>query len=802
MPQQGEPERRPIPDDLTRGSRELLQATDKRSAAIVAVSLAEGARLLKRPDRPSSENISRIGSGERRERARVVTMAWGDRYIDDLVEITIPALLAPGNLPAFAEQFDCEFVIVTETRLFDRLARSPAIAALLNFADLRLVPIDDLLSPWYGITLTYALVRGFADLGAAMTETHLIFLNADFIVADGSYRKLAEIIKRGERLVVSPSYCMNLEHTIDALRRRRDPASWALSLPRRELANIIIANRHNTIRAKTVNQQMFRIHRYDQFYWYVDENTLLARQMPIAVVYMRPERVLTEMPTFWDYGVISEYCPTIKPWVFADSDDFLMGELRSEGTFREFLHLGWPTVSEIAVDLSSFTTQDHRDYGRHTLVLHSDELPSDIDEAKGELAKFVDSVYARLKPAVGYRDHPFWAPQFPLFFARHQETLRQRQANEAAKATLLREDPRVAARQQQIEELYSEIRVVEEKIRFAQLQLAEKRRPAEARLFRIEQEYHDRRAAAEREIESAFTEEETGLQNLYDRLSSLDTATAGLERRQRCTVRRLCIGAATDADKPLNSPATAPTASPDSGGRRIAGNASVTFLAWCASLYGKAFGRLPRTTRWHPYHTMLRPVRAAVASTAHAAEVLVVSSGGIFASLIASDLDGRKSMVAPGMLDSEVYQQSVRNRPGFGLCICDLAADDLMQFRRLLDRIRPLLSKRSRIVVFHQNRAGRALDDWTPEFARHLFPIVGRSQIAFAGSYPGALSTRWFAKSLERHNVSRPSSVIALGATLAICAPLARLASLIEERRRPYRMPSRCTSMTIVIDLP
>ena len=61
------------------------------------------------------------------------------------------------------------------------------------------------LSPWYGITLTYALVCGFADLGPAMTDTHLIFLNADFIVADGSYRKLAEVIKTAERLVVSPA---------------------------------------------------------------------------------------------------------------------------------------------------------------------------------------------------------------------------------------------------------------------------------------------------------------------------------------------------------------------------------------------------------------------------------------------------------------------------------------------------------------------------------------------------------------------------------------------------------------------
>jgi hypothetical protein len=772
---------------------------------IVEDCLADGARLLRQRHRSAecTEDIGRVAPDARREPARVITMAWGDRYIDDLVEITIPALLAPGNLPSFAEEFDCEFVIVTETRLFDRLARSAAIAALLNFVGVRLVPIDDLLSPWYGITLTYALVRGFADLGAAMTQTHLIFLNADFIVADGSYRKLAEIIKRGERLVVSPSYCMNLEDTIDGLRRRRDPVSGALSLPPRELAGIVIANRHNTIRAKTVNQQMFRIHRYDQFYWYVDEMTLLGRQMPIAVVYMRPERVLTEMPTFWDYGVISEYCPTVKPWVFADSDDFLMGELRSEGTFRELLHLGWPSVAEIAADLSSFTTQDHRDYGHHTLVLHAGELPCGIDAATGELAKFVDSVYARLKPAISYRDHPFWAPQFPLFLARHQGALRQRQAGEAAKARLLREDPREAAGQQQIEELRREILAMEQKIRLAQHQLAVQRRPAETRLSQIEEEYRHRRAAVEREIQSAVAGEEgTALRKLHDRLRSLETATAGLEHRQDCAVRRLCVGAATDADKPLNSPATAPSDRTDSGGRHIASKASAIFLTWSARLYGKALGRLPRTTRWHPYHTMLRPVMAAVASAADAREVLVVSSGGMFASLIIRDLDGRKLMVAPGMLDSEFYQQSFRDRPGFDLCLCDLAMDDLVQFRSLFERIRPLLGERSRIIVFHQNRAGRALDDRTHEFARRLFPLVGRSRIAFAGSHPGALSMRWFARSLERHNVSRPSSVVMLAATLAICAPLARLASRIEEARQPRRMPSRCTSMTIDIELP
>ena len=732
-------------------------------------------------------------------------MAWGERYIDDLLEITIPALLAPGNLPAFAERFDCLFVIVTETRLFDRVARSTAIAGLLDFADLRLVPIDDLLSPWYGITLTYALVRGFADLGAAMTDTHLVFLNADFIVADGSYRKLAEAIGRGERLVVAPSYCMDLEATVDALRRRRDPASGALTLPHRELASIIIAHRHNTIRAKTVNQQLFRIHRYDQFYWAVDEQTLIGRQMPIAVVYMRPLRALTELPTFWDYGVISEYCPTVKPCVLGDSDDFLMAELRTEGTFRELLHLGRPSVEEIAADLSSFTTKDHHDYGRHTLVLHAGDLPDETAAATAELARYVDSVFARLGPPISYRDHPFWAPQFPLFIARQREAYRRRQQAEAARIALLRQDAGAAGRERRIADVRAEIVVLDDKMRGRQRQAAQQRRSAQQALSRLDEEHRRRRLAIEQDIRTIALAEEPGLGALRSRLEALETEAADLERQQQDAAGRLLDGAIAEGGADVCSESTS-----DAKRMRDASplawlaprQMSARFLAWCAERYRRTFGRLPRTTPWHPYHTMLRPVMRALASAAGATEILVVSSGGPLTAALASDLTGRKLTITPAMLNSRYYLDSLSGRPRFDLCVCDLAVEDLINFRKFLDDLRPLLSRPCRIVVFHYNPTGRSLDDWTYEFTRGLFPLVGRSQVAFAGSFAGELSLRWFTRSLERHHPSRPTAIIALAAGLLISAPLARLAAWVEERRSPLRMPGKCTSMTIEIDLP
>jgi len=350
-----------------------------------------------------------------KENARVITVVWGEHYVDHLLRFAIPALLAPGNLPVLVEHFNTELVIVTETRLFHRISRAPVTARVLQHCDMRLHPIDDLIATHYGITLTYALVRGFADLGDAMAETHLVFFNSDFIVADGSYRKLINLIKRGERLVAAPSYCMVYEDATKALRRYYEDIKCSMTVSPRDLAAIIIAHRHNTVRAKTLNQRLLRHHRYDQFYWYVDEHTMLARMLPIAIVYMRPEKTLTELDTFWDYGAISDYCPTTKPCVISDSDEFLMGEFREALALKDLFSLGFPTEDEIVEDLSSFTTQYHRDHSEYTLVLHSQELPNYFELEKRKFDEAADAILSRLGPPVNAKNHKFWAESFPRF---------------------------------------------------------------------------------------------------------------------------------------------------------------------------------------------------------------------------------------------------------------------------------------------------------------------------------------------------------------------------------------------------
>src|SRR5262245_33731868 len=209
---------------------------------------------------------------------RIITYAWGERYVDTLLTLTLPALLAPGNLPYVASEVPCELVILTERRFFPKFNRHPAIARVRNICPVRFMRLDDLIvsKDKYGMTLTYALHRAFSDLGSAMTERWQIFLNADFILADGSLRNVIRHLSRGERIVASPSYCTIAEEVIPELRKRVDATTSILSVPPRELARLVLQHRHLVIHGKTVNQLSFHMRYVDQFYWSVDDGTLLG----------------------------------------------------------------------------------------------------------------------------------------------------------------------------------------------------------------------------------------------------------------------------------------------------------------------------------------------------------------------------------------------------------------------------------------------------------------------------------------------------------------------------------------------
>jgi hypothetical protein len=344
------------------------------------------------------------------ETARLIIPVWGEAYVAEVLSITLPAALAPGNLPALSGMFDVELVIVTESRLFDLVRGSRCFQAAEKVCNTRLVPLDDLLTGVftdYGMVLTYALFRGFADLGARMTETYLLLLNADFVISDGSLRHVGKLMQQGKRVIHAPSFRVIAEDVDPQLHALLDRESCTLRLPPRQLAKLALANKHPTVTARTINQRIFHQEWMDQYYWYVDDDTLIGYQSPMALVAVRPERVVNEPCGFWDYSFLPEAAPAAEPHFIGDSDDFFMIEPQAHITGQEMIRIGWTSFDELARTESLRATKEHRRSSQQLITIHAADLPPTIEGVIAESRAFMAELYRRLSSApASYRHHP------------------------------------------------------------------------------------------------------------------------------------------------------------------------------------------------------------------------------------------------------------------------------------------------------------------------------------------------------------------------------------------------------------
>jgi FkbM family methyltransferase len=348
---------------------------------------------------------------------RIITYAWGAKYVDTLLSLTLPALLAPGNLPYVASEVPCELIILTQWRFFFKINRHPAVVRIRKLCPVRLVRLDDLIvsKDKYGMTLTYALHRAFSDLGPAMTEHWQIFLNADFILADGSLRTVIGHLSRGARIVASPSYCTIAEEVIPELRKHLDATTSTLSIPHRELARLILQHRHTVIRGKTVNQTSFHMRYADQFYWSVDDGTLIGYQMPVSIVGLRPKRYVAEPKSYWDFGLIWEYCPRAEISVIGNSDDFMMLELRDRSVAQDQIVPGPLDKKEVAERMVTWVTPYQRHFLNFPLTLHDRDLPPTVEDARVKLRSFVDEVMSNTPPLPSHIKHSQWEYHWAAF---------------------------------------------------------------------------------------------------------------------------------------------------------------------------------------------------------------------------------------------------------------------------------------------------------------------------------------------------------------------------------------------------
>lgn len=356
-----------------------------------------------------------------RPKIKFVTAVWGKDYIERFASLALPSFLAAGNLPALAASADLQAVILTREEDVATFEQHAAFRHLRSICATSFAGIDDLItSGVYGVTLTLAYARAVIACGTQMVNTHFVFMNADFVLADGCLRSLFKHINAGRSIVLAPSFRAIAEAVEPSLKVKLD-ASGGLSISPRELVRLALPHPHPTTTAKIVNQTFCHSVHPNQFFWQVDRHTLIGRYYLIFMLCLKPERVISKINSYCDYSFIPEMCPSGNEAIMGDSDEFFMLELQRRDQEMFLVRLGAQREKDVAASLSAWTTPEHRRAASYDVIFHSDDLPPGIERAKAAARTFVERLGTILGPPRSHVDHPHWNGAVDFFLASRKE---------------------------------------------------------------------------------------------------------------------------------------------------------------------------------------------------------------------------------------------------------------------------------------------------------------------------------------------------------------------------------------------
>lgn len=366
---------------------------------------------------------------------RLLLPVWGHRYVRQFLEIGLPTLLAPGNVPALAQSLPSEFEILTSAADESYIRQHPVFLRLAEVCQANIRPIDHLITAGNNsTTLTLAYAEAIRAAGRAMLDTCFLFLVSDYIVADGSLASVLARVRAGTDAVLVGNFQVTAEEAMPWLRERigSDAAAGA-AISARELMRFALDHLHPATVANTVNASLTHNAHSNRLFWRVDDQTLLGRFYLMHMIAVRPEVIDFRVGASWDYSFVPEMCPSGNLSVITDSDEYLVVEMQPRGHEAGFLRQGPLRPDSLARSLEEWTTAQHRENVARTLIYHAGELPPSLPAAVAAADDYVAQVTRHLRePPQPHCGHPYWRGAI----ATVQEAARGRLSPEALRNLL------------------------------------------------------------------------------------------------------------------------------------------------------------------------------------------------------------------------------------------------------------------------------------------------------------------------------------------------------------------------------
>jgi hypothetical protein len=334
-------------------------------------------------------------------RYHVFLLVWGDAFAKAHLEIALPFLMMPGNLPALGLDAEVDFHIYTDRATAPLL--DAGTAALDAHCRRRIHILEDIevrgvsplghaagiAFPEYKYVLQRECVRHLYAAAKGDGEAQVVFLDSNFILADGSLAALDLRRRQGYEAAA-----------VNVLRLSEPKAGPVLierlghgtPVSARELVAIGLGAPHHFTEAFYVDAVEFTPYP-SQLIWRLGDDSLLTRAFlphPLMAPLV-PEMAISQ--STMDYDMALRTTPDEKIYVAADSDEMLVCKLSGDGHQAARQAGPPPTPENLALFLLTGTNWRHRLFARVPIYFHAGEAHADYASVTARSAQLVDASY-------------------------------------------------------------------------------------------------------------------------------------------------------------------------------------------------------------------------------------------------------------------------------------------------------------------------------------------------------------------------------------------------------------------------
>ncbi|WP_148293813.1 hypothetical protein [Azospirillum sp. B4] len=267
-------------------------------------------------------------------RLSIAKCVWGERYVQTMLTLNLPSLLASGNIAAAARRVPLEHVLVTTTEDRAVIEDSPVYQAMAALIPCRVIPLDEtpVAADYNGIIdrMNRAHIQILADCRA--TGAAWVFDQPDHIWGDGSLDHLAMLAAAGVQCAMFAGIRTNRQEMEPALDSWRQGV--AIGIGRDALLRLSIEHMHFHDRARFVGGPVAAMHPH-HLNWRVGTHSFLRRVFYAQPFLMAGPPATVAPGRSVDLDYVEHAYPAHALHHIQSSRDFLVVEVSDRWQFKD-----------------------------------------------------------------------------------------------------------------------------------------------------------------------------------------------------------------------------------------------------------------------------------------------------------------------------------------------------------------------------------------------------------------------------------------------------------------------------------